>query len=246
MTAFHINPKTGIPGECGAGDGNCPYGGNESHYSSAAGARQAFELSMAGQELAVLKKENKEIRWDEWKTLPSGAVIQKYLNTDGMISQTSPKRFLAYDKDYDPSIGPAVYSTAEDAQDAVAASYRTRHFVMGDQFPLDSERELFTPHSHESYALREHEGITELAIIKADSVTYFRDLKVVGRDKAYKDLRLSNPFAVNEKRPMEENNVYSIESAAGKSALILHEGVVFRAESYEQPEIEVYKTWPQD
>lgn len=48
MAKYHINPETGVPGLCKA-EKQCRFGGNEAHYSSSEDARQAFELSMAGQ-----------------------------------------------------------------------------------------------------------------------------------------------------------------------------------------------------
>lgn len=43
---FHINPSTGDVGSCRAKSGNCPFGGSEEHYSTAAAARGAFEASV--------------------------------------------------------------------------------------------------------------------------------------------------------------------------------------------------------
>lgn len=34
MKKYHVNPYTAVPGVCYAKDGNCPFGGDESHYSS--------------------------------------------------------------------------------------------------------------------------------------------------------------------------------------------------------------------
>lgn len=42
---FHINPSTGDAGACRAKAGNCPFGGSEEHYGTAAEARTAFEGS---------------------------------------------------------------------------------------------------------------------------------------------------------------------------------------------------------
>lgn len=45
MARFHIRPKTGDPGLCRAKPGNCPYGGEDAHYTTADEARAAFEKS---------------------------------------------------------------------------------------------------------------------------------------------------------------------------------------------------------
>lgn len=43
---FHINPQTGNPNRCSAQEGNCPFGGQEEHYSSKDEARKAYEVRM--------------------------------------------------------------------------------------------------------------------------------------------------------------------------------------------------------
>ena len=42
MAKFHINGK-GEPGACQAQEGNCPFGGDDDHYTSKDGARKSFE-----------------------------------------------------------------------------------------------------------------------------------------------------------------------------------------------------------
>lgn len=59
---FHINPETGRAGKCSAGQGNCPFGGSESHFTSAEGARQAFEKTMAGQEFNKVSDSEKRVQ----------------------------------------------------------------------------------------------------------------------------------------------------------------------------------------
>ena len=46
MARFHINPKTGNPGQCRAQQA-CPFGGAEDHYSSQEEARAAYERKQA-------------------------------------------------------------------------------------------------------------------------------------------------------------------------------------------------------
>jgi len=46
MAKFHINPKTGNPGECHAEKGGCPFGSPEEHFDDATAARTAYEKRM--------------------------------------------------------------------------------------------------------------------------------------------------------------------------------------------------------
>lgn len=55
MSKFHVNDK-GESGQCRAEKGGCPFGGEAQHYSSPEIARQAYELSMAGEQIATIKK----------------------------------------------------------------------------------------------------------------------------------------------------------------------------------------------
>jgi hypothetical protein len=55
MSKFHVNDK-GEAGQCRANNGGCPFGGEAQHYSSPEIARQAYELSMAGEQFATVKK----------------------------------------------------------------------------------------------------------------------------------------------------------------------------------------------
>lgn len=41
---YHIDPETGNPGPCSAKAGNCPFGADDSHFTSADAAREAYEL----------------------------------------------------------------------------------------------------------------------------------------------------------------------------------------------------------
>lgn len=45
MAKFHVNPATGEAGECSAKNGNCPFGGEDSHYTSKEAARASYESS---------------------------------------------------------------------------------------------------------------------------------------------------------------------------------------------------------
>lgn len=42
---YHINTDTGRAGQCGAAEGNCPFGTESQHYTSAVAARAAYEAS---------------------------------------------------------------------------------------------------------------------------------------------------------------------------------------------------------
>ena len=48
MSKYHINPETGNPGQCTARAGQCPYGANAPHFSTATDARMAYEVSQGG------------------------------------------------------------------------------------------------------------------------------------------------------------------------------------------------------
>lgn len=55
MAKYHVNDR-GESGQCRAEKGGCPFGGEAQHYSSPEVARQAYELSMAGEQIATVKK----------------------------------------------------------------------------------------------------------------------------------------------------------------------------------------------
>lgn len=55
MSKFHVNDK-GEAGQCRAEKGGCPFGGEAQHYSSPENARQAYELSMAGEQIATISR----------------------------------------------------------------------------------------------------------------------------------------------------------------------------------------------
>lgn len=231
MAKFHINPKTGTPGECSAVKGNCPFGGAEVHYETVQDARTAFELSMAGKELKTTKRSLSDDKsWGDWITYPSGAIIKAYGNTRGYIAKDTEIRFLAYGKNYHPTVGPSSYVSEEEAMASVAESFKEEKYALGDPFPVSLERELFTPYSHESYGLREHNGGTELAIIRADQIRYFSDLKAVERTQAYAELEDYYPNEERKGQPMKNNEVYWIDDVQGCFAYVEHNGAVFRGE----------------
>lgn len=47
MAKYHVNPKTGVPGECSAREGNCPFGDEEKHFTSEEAARAAYESTQS-------------------------------------------------------------------------------------------------------------------------------------------------------------------------------------------------------
>ncbi len=55
MATYHINPETGDVGRCSATKGGCPYGSLDEHYTSAAGARKAYEASKSSFESKELE-----------------------------------------------------------------------------------------------------------------------------------------------------------------------------------------------
>lgn len=58
MTKYHVN-SAGEPGACSAKI-ECPFGGDQQHYSNPDNARKAFELSMAGETIKTTKKAAKK------------------------------------------------------------------------------------------------------------------------------------------------------------------------------------------
>ena len=45
MAKYHVNPTTGVPGECSATSGRCPFGGAEAHGATPHEAVENFEAS---------------------------------------------------------------------------------------------------------------------------------------------------------------------------------------------------------
>lgn len=63
---YHINLETGEPGPCSARKGNCPFGGDELHFTSEDGARAAFEVIAAAEKAKALQA---------WKRKPRTAAV---------------------------------------------------------------------------------------------------------------------------------------------------------------------------
>ena len=57
MAKYHVNSK-GEPGICSAQSGNCPFGGENDHYSSAEDARVAFEKSQDSFAVVIKKSDS--------------------------------------------------------------------------------------------------------------------------------------------------------------------------------------------
>ena len=73
MPKYHINPETGNPGQCKAKGDNCPYGGAESHYPSAANARRAYELSMGPATVEAARRSAEEKAQQQADATPSSS-----------------------------------------------------------------------------------------------------------------------------------------------------------------------------
>lgn len=43
---YHVNPNTGVPGRCRAKEGNCPYGGADSHFDTYSEAQQHAQSNL--------------------------------------------------------------------------------------------------------------------------------------------------------------------------------------------------------
>lgn len=56
MAKYHVNSTTGEAGACKAVKGNCPFGGEAEHYTSAGAARDAYEASMKVAGMTPTKK----------------------------------------------------------------------------------------------------------------------------------------------------------------------------------------------
>lgn len=59
---YHINLETGEPGSCSARKGNCPFGGDELHFTTEDGARAAFEVIAAAEKAKALQAWKKKPR----------------------------------------------------------------------------------------------------------------------------------------------------------------------------------------
>lgn len=57
---YHVNPKTGDAGQCGAKK-RCPFGGEEAHYSTPEDARKAYEAVQSAQAVPAAVKKDPEV-----------------------------------------------------------------------------------------------------------------------------------------------------------------------------------------
>lgn len=230
MVQFHINRETGTPGECKAAAGNCPFGGPENHFESIDDARQAFELSMAGRELRATSKRDAQ-HWGAWHISAEGAYLRRYGDTTGVIAQGTDELYLAYGKNYDENVGPESYVYEADAMASVAESFRQESYQPGDSLPVSIENDLFSVDSaHEAYRLQSVGSQTRLAVIRADNIRYFRNIRAVARDEAYDEIKNSLPHGASFSNPLRENELHSMENLEGIFVYIEHSGAVFRGE----------------
>lgn len=69
--SYHINPESGEPGQCRA-QFQCPFGSPSEHYSDPFQARQAYEQSMAAQQVPSAlgtRRVSDEIKWRDYDTM---------------------------------------------------------------------------------------------------------------------------------------------------------------------------------
>jgi len=57
---YHVNEE-GNPGRCSAKSGNCPFGGEDSHFTSAEAARHSYEENQSKKEQAVQSWKRKPV-----------------------------------------------------------------------------------------------------------------------------------------------------------------------------------------
>lgn len=67
-TKFHVNKK-GVPGECSADAGNCPFGANEPHYNSPEEAREGYEARRKDDTISVVLKKTPGSSPEEFRTV---------------------------------------------------------------------------------------------------------------------------------------------------------------------------------
>jgi len=69
MAKYHINNETGKIGLCKSTQGKCPFGGADNHFTSLAGAAQAYEEKMSAQELPAPQSKRKlpsyRVDWED-------------------------------------------------------------------------------------------------------------------------------------------------------------------------------------
>lgn len=54
---YHINPNTGESGKCSAKSGNCPFAGEDQHFTSPEAARSAFEANNSAKTFSMSRKD---------------------------------------------------------------------------------------------------------------------------------------------------------------------------------------------
>jgi hypothetical protein len=96
MAKFHVNDK-GESGQCRAEKGGCPFGGEAQHYSSPEIARQAYELSMAGEQIATIKKAPSE------KVVKAAEKLKETLD-ERLGRNNRPPHLPLSREDYDPAL----------------------------------------------------------------------------------------------------------------------------------------------
>lgn len=70
MSKFHINKKDGTVGPCRANEGNCPFGGDEVHFTSMVAAAAGYEKSMATQTIVSHSKQVKSAATEAGFAIP--------------------------------------------------------------------------------------------------------------------------------------------------------------------------------
>lgn len=79
---FHINQADGTVGACRAEKGNCPFGGEDQHYTSMVAAAKAYEDSMADQMFAAPVKPKKANGELFELSVPSNYNLVDHLNSE--------------------------------------------------------------------------------------------------------------------------------------------------------------------
>lgn len=119
MKTFHINPQTGVPGECSAKPGNCPYGADAPHYSTKEEARAAFEKLQASALPVVPPLKSLRINGHDWKfvTFSSGVysngelAIQLQTNDQGYAEPLTTATVNLEEYGYHPAEGAIFIKT---------------------------------------------------------------------------------------------------------------------------------------
>jgi len=225
MAKFHVNPKTGNPGECRAEQGGCPFGGEEHHYSSPEKAREAFELSMAAETLASVEKTT----WSEWASNPSGYNKTKgYKDTRGFIA-TSPSdgKFLAYEKSYSPTFGPVSYDSEEDAAAHVALSYEEIGYYEGMNLPSGVLQKFASP---DGKGFKIDSGIGMTNLVSDDGKEFYTQLKAIDKNTGFDTLQKLNP-ELPKNQILRNGSVYRFDDFGGAKVYVVHNGAIFEGVS---------------